>query len=164
MNGAWNGPVCGRVTGWDQATSDERRLWVKLLTEALRVSRAGYDEDAVTLIRLLGLTLGPDAVTGSLVYLADRAASPWLASPAGPDEVIGVVVMDDETGRQADIEELPYPVRWAARMVAAAANRDYEVVHALIGAALDDGRMDACIAVLTQMAASVPAPAGAVRV
>ncbi|WP_242884040.1 hypothetical protein [Actinomadura litoris] len=146
------------MTGWDQATPDERRLWVKLLTEALHASKAGYDEDAVTLIRLVGITLGADAVAGSLVYLADRAASLYEPGPAGADEVYGIVVVDD-AGREVDIEELPYPMRWSARMVAAAANRDADVLQALVSSALDDGRMDSCIAVLMQMAATVPAPA-----
>lgn len=150
----------GRVTGWDEATHDERRLWLKLLTEALRVSRAGYDDDAVTLIRLLGLTVGSEAVAGSLVYLADRAAGAWLSLPGGPGEVIGLVVTD-EHGNPADAEDLPYPVRWAGRMVAAAANRDYDVLFALVSASIDDGQMDPCIAALTSMAASVPARAGA---
>jgi hypothetical protein len=137
-------------------TQAERRVWTKFLVGMMQASKAGDNESAMLLLWSLGNTLGPDAVIGSVLYLADRAASPWLSDPvAGAGEVIGPVVLDPD-GNPADIEDLPYPVRWSARLVAAAANRDHEAQYALVLAALDDEQMGTCLPVLAQMAACVP--------
>lgn len=137
---------------WTQATQAERRLWVKLLLGLIRAGRAGDDESVVLTFHIIGRALGADAVVSSLHYLAERAASPWLPD----DGLVYAVEIEGADGERLDIDDVPYPLRWSARMIAAAANGDYEIQQALVTAALDDERLDACVPVLTQMAASVP--------
>ncbi|QXJ19653.1 hypothetical protein AGRA3207_000216 [Actinomadura graeca] len=145
-----------RVSRWMGATPAERRTWGELLAGVMRASRAGDDDVAVILLRDLGRTLGAEALVGSLEYLAERAATPWLTdATSSADQVIGVVVQGAD-GRELDIEQVPYPLRWSARMVAAAANRDSDTQRALMLAALEDGRLGSCLAILAQMAAAVP--------
>lgn len=133
-------------------------LWSKMLMGLMRASKAGDDQSAALLFRSIGDAIGPKAQISSLIYLADRAALPWRSEGSGwPREVVGIEVIDG-MGRLADLDSLPYTVRWSARMVAASANGDYDALDALIGAAADDCQVSACVPVLAQMAAAVPAP------
>jgi hypothetical protein len=133
-------------------TPAQRDQWERLLAGLMLASKTGDSESAEVLYKALGRTFGIEIALCSLLYLADRAAAPWVAG--GSASVNEAIVGSPD--HQGDVESLPYPSRWAARMVAAAADRDLEAQCALVDGALRDGQLGACVPVLALLAASVP--------
>ncbi|MFC0041053.1 hypothetical protein [Actinomadura rayongensis] len=130
----------------------ERKLWRHLVKGMVRAAGAGDDRSVVALYALMGRALGTSTAIATVMYLAIQAAGPWRREAARRDAFFGFSLTSLD-GRELDVDDAPYAVRWAARMVSAAVNGDEASLYALAMTARDDGQMDACVPALARMAA-----------
>ncbi|GAA2773028.1 hypothetical protein [Saccharopolyspora taberi] len=124
--------------------------WAPLAAEALRAGVAGRWAKAAAAVNRLTDNYGGEVVPNVLCAWIDTALI-HCAPPSG--EPVHVAWFNTDTGELGDADDVPPPVRWAGRLVAARVADDREQFTALIDAVRSDDEWSAGCSALLQICA-----------
>lgn len=124
-----------RLYGIDEA--DPKMIW--LADRALIAAMLGRHDDAHRLAAQLSERFGGAGLWLAMLLWTDTTLSAAGITPgAHDDEPIALRFLDVDTARYAEIDEVPAPIVWAGRFLAARAADDPDTGQALALALPDD--------------------------
>lgn len=132
------------------APHDAAPAWLEMCLDVLSYGMAGQPVQAGDQLAQLLDTYGSDVLADVMCLWVDMVA---LHADIPPGSPVHLQFGDSGTGDRLDADQVPPPVRWAGRFLAAQLARDDAMVSALVATLQDGRRLAECVMQLLTLCA-----------